>query len=97
MALNFKLKKTQHTAIQNQFVELLKTIDILSFGGVNMRVMGYMDKYIKRMDKNKGLSLQFTVVKSESITQRWEYSQTVVLLLIELLMISNDAYDFIFL
>ena len=62
-----------------------------------MRVMEYMDKYIKRMDKNKGLSLQFTVVKAESLIQRWEYSQTVVLLLIELLMISNDACDFIFL
>ena len=78
-------------------LQLLKTIDILSFGIVDMRVMEYMDKYIKRMDKNKGLSLQFTVVKTESITQRWEYSQTVVLLLIELLMISNDACDFIFL
>ena len=79
MALNFKLIQIQRTTKNSQFVELLKTIDILSFGRVDMRVMEYMDKYIKRMDKNKGLSLQFTVVKAESIDQRWEYSQTVVL------------------
>ena len=77
MAPNFKLIPIHKETKLIQFVELLKTKNILSFGLVIMEAMVYMDKYIKRMDKKTAWSLKLTVVKAT--IQRWEYSQMIVL------------------